>query len=230
VETSQTSTPWYAESNRPEPPPGGPADGKAPVLQQASQKAGEVVDQARTQVMTKLDDQKERATGNLESVSQALRQTGQQLRDQDQGPFGQFAEGAADMVYRFSGYLNQRDIHQIVGEVESFARRQPALFLGGAFALGLIAARFLKSSGEGNGSMGYATAYQGSDRWAAQPYATAPASSYDTAAPGRAAGVAGSSIPITPVSDTPAVSVDADDEELVPAMGDRSSARLNDDA
>jgi hypothetical protein len=31
--------------------------------------------------------------------------------------------------------------------VEDFARRNPAVFLGGAFALGLVGARFIKSSG-----------------------------------------------------------------------------------
>ena len=30
--------------------------------------------------------------------------------------------------------------------VESFARREPLLFIGGAFALGMVAARFLKAS------------------------------------------------------------------------------------
>ena len=34
----------------------------------------------------------------------------------------------------------------MVTQVEQYARRQPAIFLGGAFALGLLGARFLKSS------------------------------------------------------------------------------------
>lgn len=224
MENSQTSTPWYAESGSRPAAPGEAAGQQAPVLQQASQKASEMADQARTQVVSKLGDQKERATGSLETVAQALRQTGQQLREQDQEPFGKFADGAADVVDRFSGYLNQRDIHQIIGEVEGFARRQPALFLGGAFTLGLLAARFLKSSSDGSGSMGYSAERYGSDRWAPQPYPSAPMSAYDTAGTDLSASAPGSPAPVASVSDTPAVSIDADDEDLVPAMGDRTSS------
>ena len=36
--------------------------------------------------------------------------------------------------------------------MEHFARRQPVLFVGGAFTLGLLAARFLKSSGQRSSS------------------------------------------------------------------------------
>jgi hypothetical protein len=57
-----------------------------------------------------------------------------------------------------SGYLEARDIQDLVGEAESLARRSPALFLGGAFTLGVLAARFLKSSSPdgSRGQMGYA--------------------------------------------------------------------------
>jgi hypothetical protein len=47
----------------------------------------------------------------------------------------------------------------LVGDVENFARRQPALFIGGALALGILAARFLKSSSQQGSTMrdyGYA--------------------------------------------------------------------------
>jgi hypothetical protein len=118
----------------------------------------------------------------------------------------------------------------MIQEVERFARRQPALFLGGAFTLGLIAARFLKSSSEVSHSMGYEADLRDGDPWAAQPYATAPMSSFDATTTGSTPGIASRPVPVTPLSDTPAVSVDADDEDLVPALGDRSAARSTDDA
>lgn len=37
---------------------------------------------------------------------------------------------------------------ELAADVEGFTRRQPALFMGGAFVLGLTTARFLKSSRE----------------------------------------------------------------------------------
>jgi hypothetical protein len=104
------------------------------------------VDRAREQVRSQFADQKERAAGSLESVADALRQAGQGLRDHEQAALGDYVQGAAEMVERVSDYLSRRDMDQLVREVEDMARRQPGLFVGGAFALGFLAARFLKSS------------------------------------------------------------------------------------
>jgi len=49
-------------------------------------------------------------------------------------------------VENWADYVQQTDVRQMADRVESFARREPAIFLGGAFALGLLGARFLKSS------------------------------------------------------------------------------------
>jgi len=145
------------------------------VADQAQQAAGQVVDQAREQVSSRLVDQKDRAADGLTSVAQALRQASQQLRGQDQQAVTDYVETAASQVERISNYLKQNDLGGLIGDVEQFARRQPALFLGGTFVLGLLGARFLKSSrpttGAGGGypgntalaqrQPGFATGYQG---------------------------------------------------------------------
>ena len=119
------------------------------VVDQAQQKTGEVVDLAKQQAASQLSVQKDRAAEGLGSVADALRQTSRQLEQQQAaGPIGDYAARAADQIDRFSTYLQHRDVNQIVGEVERFARREPVLFLGGAFALGALAARFLKSSSD----------------------------------------------------------------------------------
>ena len=75
-----------------------------------------------------------------------MRQTGQQLREQDQAPIAGVADQVATRVESVSGYLHERDVRQIVDETEDFGRQRPAVFVGGALALGVLAARFLKSS------------------------------------------------------------------------------------
>ena len=105
-------------------------------------------EQVRSQVTSQAQSQKERASESLNGVAQALRQTSQHLREQGQDPLAGLAETGAERVERFSGYFRQRDLDQITGDVEQFARRQPALFLGAAFGLGFLASRFLKSSGQ----------------------------------------------------------------------------------
>lgn len=116
------------------------------LTEQAKDQAGQLADQAKQQVSSRLTTQKDRAAESLSGVAQALRQTGANLREQDQSGMTQYVEQAADQVERLSGYIQNRELPQLMDEVERFARRQPTLFLGGAFVLGLIGARFLKSS------------------------------------------------------------------------------------
>jgi len=122
------------------------------VVDQAKEKAGELVGQAREQAKPRVESQKQRAADSLGSTAHALRQTSRQLRDQEEGTIAQYAERAAGQVERFADYLREHDVNELIGETERFARRQPVLFVGGAFALGLLAARFLKSSGQRGGS------------------------------------------------------------------------------
>ena len=116
------------------------------VVGQAGEKAGQVVGQVRNQVKTQLSDKKVEAAGGLGTVAQALRQTGETLRTGQQEGVAQAADTAAQFVDQVSGYLRDKDIDDLVGEVENFARTNPAVFLGSAFVLGFMAARFLKSS------------------------------------------------------------------------------------
>lgn len=122
--------------------------------QQARQQAGELATRGSEQVKSQLANQKHEASQRMVPVQTALRETGQQLRKQGQGSVARYADQAADQVERFSGYLRETDVDEIVNEARSFARRSPAIFLGGAVALGFLATRFLKSSSQeaGNGS------------------------------------------------------------------------------
>lgn len=114
--------------------------------QQTQQAAGQVAQQAKSTA----SNQKQNVAQNLSGVSQALQQSGQQLQKQGQGVAAQALDGAAGQVGRFAQYLENTSVEQMVGEVQDLARRDPAIFLGGAFALGFILSRFLKSSPPGS--------------------------------------------------------------------------------
>jgi hypothetical protein len=49
-------------------------------------------------------------------------------------------------VDQVANYLRDKDARAMRTDLENLARRQPALVLGGALILGLMGARFLKSS------------------------------------------------------------------------------------
>lgn len=113
---------------------------------EAQQRVGAVAAQAQDQIKSRIATQKDTAAESLSGVAHALRETGNQLRASDQtGAIGLLDE-AASQVERLSSYLQHNDLNRLVRDAESFARRQPALFLGGAFLVGLVGARFLKSS------------------------------------------------------------------------------------
>jgi len=101
-----------------------------------------------------LDTQKTRATDGLSVISSAVRQTTDNLRKEQHDTLAQYVDRAADQLDRFSTALREKDLDQLLHDAQQLARRQPALFIGGSFAVGLLAARFLKSS-QPDGSGGY---------------------------------------------------------------------------
>ena len=119
----------------------------AEVKEQVQQKIGDLKEQVAGQATGRLEEQKAAASGGLNTVAHAFRQTGEQLRNDEQDGVARYVDQAAERIEEFSHYLGQRDMRELARDAERFARREPALFLGGAFAVGLIAARFLKSSG-----------------------------------------------------------------------------------
>src|SRR3712207_1372311 len=122
-------------------------DSVAQVVDRAQNTAGEVTEQAKQQATSQLESQKGRAVDSLVTVAQALRQTGQQLHDDQQNGVASYVEQAAERLERMTNYLRARDVPELVAETQEFARRQPGLFLTGAIALGFVGARFLKASG-----------------------------------------------------------------------------------
>jgi hypothetical protein len=113
--------------------------------------ARSLMERARQGAFNKLDSQRERAATGLGSMVDALRESGRQLQGQN-ATMASYVDGAASQLERFSGGIRERDLQQIVRDVEGFARERPAIFMGGAFALGLGMARFLKSSESGDAS------------------------------------------------------------------------------
>src|SRR6476660_675946 len=53
---------------------------------------------------------------------------------------------ASEQIQGVADTVRERDVRELVGEVQEFARRQPTLFFGGAVVLGFAALRFLKST------------------------------------------------------------------------------------
>ena len=108
-----------------------------------------VLNMVRDSATSQLSSQKDRATEGLGSLARAVRQSTQSLRDNQQDTVAQYVEQAADRIDEFSSRLRDRDLGDLLRDADRFARRQPAVFIGAAFVVGVLAARFLKSSRTG---------------------------------------------------------------------------------
>jgi hypothetical protein len=115
---------------------------------QARQQASNLASRTSEQAKSQLANHKHNASQSMVPIQSALRESAQQLRNQGQGQVGDYAEKAADQVERFSTYLRQTEVDEIMEEVRGFARRRPGLFVGSAAAVGFFATRFLKSTSE----------------------------------------------------------------------------------
>ena len=103
--------------------------------------------QAGSQVRSQVETGKHRAAGALRNVANTLERP-----DEGSADFiSQSVRTASDRARQFADYLDNTDLRDMVADAEGMARRQPAMFLGGAFVLGLLAARVLKSTRRNDG-------------------------------------------------------------------------------
>jgi hypothetical protein len=105
-----------------------------------------LMDKVRTSAAAQLSTQKDRATDGIGSVVEVVRQGTQHLRDDQHETIGRYVDHAVSQLERFSDRLKQRNVSELFDDAQQFARRNPGMFIGSAFALGLLGARFLKSS------------------------------------------------------------------------------------
>lgn len=116
-------------------------------VDQVKDKARQAGSKAADRLESAVGQQKQRATGELGAIADALRQAGNNL-DSGNNMSGRFISAAADRIDDLSTRLDNRDMTEMVGEVRRWARRNPGAFVGAAVAVGFIASRFLKASEE----------------------------------------------------------------------------------
>lgn len=98
-------------------------------------------------VTSRVDEQKNRAADGLGGIADVFRNAGNELRNENE-TLAQYVDMASDQLRRFADTIRQRGVADMLDDVNSFARQRPAMFIGGAFLVGIGVARFLKSSAE----------------------------------------------------------------------------------
>lgn len=101
---------------------------------------------ARDRAGSSLSEGRRQAAEQIGGIGGAFHRTSEQLRGEDQARFADVADSVGRQIDRMADYLRDSDGRTIARDAENLARRQPALVFAGAFVLGIVAARFLKSS------------------------------------------------------------------------------------
>ena len=140
----------------------------------ARRKAGELMEQAgdsaeamRERARSAVNQQKDAAAGRIEGVAQALRSASDDLEQRGQPMVAQYSRQVAEGLESMANWVSRRNIDDLVGGVEDFARQRPVAFMGGAMVAGFALARFMKSSSARRSQSGmseYGAEYRGTSR------------------------------------------------------------------
>ena len=123
-----------------------PAHPLAEAGHEAGDTAARVGDRATGIGFAQADRIREQAADGLQQLATSVRRSSGDL-ESEQPAIANAVDTAADQAERIAAYLRQTDARELVGTIQDVARRQPLLFVGGAFLLGVAASRFVKAAG-----------------------------------------------------------------------------------
>jgi hypothetical protein len=150
---------------------GGPAASAGSLREQVGSLGAEarreterMADDVREQMGVLVHRRKQLVAERIGSIASALREAALRLEHDSGAGAGEppvavgldavtrgmveLVDGAAERIDRASDYLHEREVRDLLRDLERFARRRPAAFVGGGLAAGFLLARFFKSSGE----------------------------------------------------------------------------------
>jgi hypothetical protein len=99
----------------------------------------------KQRVTSRVDEHKNRAADGLGGIADVIRNAGNELRMENE-TLASYVDAASDQMRRVADQIREKGVAEMMDDVNEFARRRPALFIGGAFLVGIGLARFLKSS------------------------------------------------------------------------------------
>src|SRR4051812_32031184 len=127
----------------------------------------DLANHAKGKVEAAVTQQKSVGADYIDSIAQAAQRAANEF-ETDLPQAARYIRQASVHMQEIAGTVRERDVRELVGEVQAFARRQPTLFFGGAMVMGFAAIRFLKSSTAGSaGGSENESAEQGSNAFEA---------------------------------------------------------------
>jgi hypothetical protein len=107
--------------------------------------AKDVASDAGEKLLASVSDQKAAGADYVGNVANIIRRTAYEF-DTEMPQAGHYIRKAAAQLDTLSEAMRNKNMSEIVGNVQDFARKQPTAFFGAAVLLGFAAVRFLKSA------------------------------------------------------------------------------------
>ncbi len=125
------------------------ADAKDKLLeggQELKAQAEAIASDIKEQTKSTVRKGKNQVATQIQGLANALNHASDTLDEENQDQLAYYSYSLGTQVEQVATYLEGKSVNELTDDLEVFARRQPAVFLGGALAVGLVAARFLRSS------------------------------------------------------------------------------------
>lgn len=130
----------------------GKTDGGGSIVARATEeargRANEGVRKTRARFEEQVSNQRDQFTGKVRTLGRALRGAGEMLEEDN--VIAQGLHYTSDKVTHVAEYIAELSPTAAVEDLRDIARRKPLWFYGGAFSVGLILARFAKSTTQGD--------------------------------------------------------------------------------
>jgi hypothetical protein len=110
---------------------------------EAAQAATSIGEQAKQKLSGALDGQKGTAADMVQKLADTVKQSGEQFQGKQDWIASAVGRGAEELN-TLAGSLRDKNVGDLLGEAQSFARRQPAMFMAAALAAGFAVARLGK--------------------------------------------------------------------------------------
>jgi uncharacterized protein YjbJ (UPF0337 family) len=120
--------------------------------EEVADQAREIASDAGEKVRAAVANQKSAGAEYLSSIGNSMRRASFEF-DGQLPQAGQYIRSAAEQVERLSEAVRNRELSQLVSDVQDFARKQPVAFFGAAALAGFAVVRFLKSAPESRGNV-----------------------------------------------------------------------------
>jgi gas vesicle protein len=112
-----------------------------------TEQAREVASDAGGKMMAAVADQKSAGADYVGNIAEVVRRASYEF-DGQLPQAGHYIRQAAAQIGNVSEALRTRDVSELAGDLQDFARKQPAAFFGAAVLAGFAAVRFFKSARE----------------------------------------------------------------------------------